>query len=311
MITTLFSILFVLAVIGTVFTLTFGLRARMQSQTIDEDRLQLASSRLTLEELELNRPFTERVARPAIASLLEYLGRLAPSRNLEQIQKKLELAGRPNGWTAVHFTGLRLASAVVVFAIVFVLLLLFSEMSTLSWLLLGAAGLLGFYLPLLWLSRRIQQRKMAILYALPDSLDMLNICVGAGLGFDAALSQVGERWHSPLTDEFNRVVAEMRLGKSRREALLSMVDRTEVPDVENFVATIVQADQLGVSIAKVLRTQAEQMRMKRRQRAEELARQAAIKMLFPLVLLIFPAMLAVLLGPAIPQLINTLGNLGG
>jgi tight adherence protein C len=145
---------------------------------------------------------------------------------------------------------------------------------------------------------------------LPDGLDMLNICVGAGLGFDAALSRVGERWQTALADEFNRVVLEIRLGKARRQALQDLADRTEVMEVENFVATIIQADQLGVSIAKVLRAQAEHMRIVRRQRAEELARQATIKLLFPLVLLIFPAMLAVLLGPAVPQILDTLGRLG-
>jgi tight adherence protein C len=139
---------------------------------------------------------------------------------------------------------------------------------------------------------------------------MLNICVGAGLGFDASLTRIGERWHTALADEFNRVVIEIRLGKSRSQALLDLARRTDVPEIANFVATIVQADQLGVSIAKVLRTQAEQMRIIRRQRAEELARQATIKLLFPLVFLIFPSMLAVLLGPAIPQLVRTLGGLG-
>jgi tight adherence protein C len=176
-------------------------------------------------------------------------------------------------------------------------------------LVTAAVGILGFYLPMFWLGTRISQRKSAILRALPDGLDMLNICVGAGLGFDAALSRIGERWHTPLADEFNRVVAEIRLGKTRRQALLDLADRTDVLEVENFIATIVQADQLGVSIAKVLRAQAEQMRILRRQRAEELARQATIKLLFPLVFLIFPAMLAVLLGPAVPQIIQALGGL--
>jgi tight adherence protein C len=133
--------------------------------------------------------------------------------------------------------------------------------------------------------------------------------VSSGLGFDAALSRVGERWQTPLADEFNRVVGEIQLGKSRREALLDFAQRSGVLEVENFVATIVQADQLGVSIAKVLRAQAEQMRILRRQNAEEQARQAAIKLLFPLVFLIFPSMLAVILGPAVPQLIETLGGL--
>ena len=129
------------------------------------------------------------------------------------------------------------------------------------------------------------------------------------MGFDAALSRVGHQWKTPLSDEFNRVVAEIRLGKTRRQALLDLSRRTEVSEIENFVATIVQADQFGVSIAKVLRTQAEQMRIFRRQRAEEAARQATIKLLFPLVFMIFPSMLAVLLGPAIPQIMDALGGL--
>ena len=170
-------------------------------------------------------------------------------------------------------------------------------------------GALGYFLPLLWLNSITRRRQSELQRALPDGLDMLNICVGAGLGFDAALSRIGHQWKTALSDEFNRVVAEIRLGKTRRQALLDLARRTEVMELENFVATIVQADQLGVSIAKVLRTQAEQMRIFRRQRAEEQARQATIKLLFPLVFMIFPSMLAVLLGPAIPQVLDALGGL--
>jgi tight adherence protein C len=204
---------------------------------------------------------------------------------------------------------LRLLSTLVCASLFFVLMTIADMPMTRVILLTAATAVIGFYVPNLWLNMRISQRKREILRALPDGLDMLNVCVGAGLGFDAALSRVGEIWHTPLADEFNRVVAEGRLGKPRRQALLDMAKRTDVLEVENFVATIVQADQLGVSIAKVLRTQAEQMRIVRRQRAEEAARQATIKLLFPLVFLIFPSMLAVLLGPAIPQVINTLGGL--
>jgi tight adherence protein C len=219
------------------------------------------------------------------------------------------VAGRPNNWSVVNFVGLRLFSALMVTVVVFVLSL-FGEVNFAQRLLLtGSLGALGYYLPILWLNRRISQRKQELLRALPDGLDMLNICVGAGLGFDAALGRVGDLWQTPLADEFNRIVAETQLGKSRRQALLDMANRTEVMEVENFVATIVQADQLGVSIAKVLRTQSEQMRILRRQRAEEQARQAGIKLLFPLVFLIFPAMFAVLLGPAVPQVIEALGSL--
>ncbi|MFN2169071.1 MAG: type II secretion system F family protein, partial [Anaerolineae bacterium] len=158
---------------------------------------------------------------------------------------------------------------------IFFLLLGFGDTSTLVRVgLTLVMVVLGYYLPILWLRARIRGRQSELMRALPDGLDMLNICVGAGLGFDAALTRIGERWRTALADEFNRVVIEIRLGKTRAKALIDLAERTEVPEIENFVATIVQADQLGVSIAKVLRAQAEQMRIIRRQRAEEQARQA-------------------------------------
>jgi tight adherence protein C len=264
---------------------------------------------MTLEEVELSEPFSERVVRPALTTLLQTLGRLTPQRNLQDLQHRLEVAGRPFGWTVVSFLGLRLLSAVLLAALV-LLLLFFSDLPLGRRLLLTAAvGALGYFLPILWLNWYTRRRQSALVRALPDGLDMLNICVGAGLGFDAALTKVGEQWSTPLSEEFNRVVAEIRLGKTRRQALVDLARRTEVSEIENFVATIVQADQLGVSIARVLRTQAEQMRIFRRQRAEEQARQATIKLLFPLVFMIFPALLAVLLGPAIPQIVETFTNL--
>lgn len=293
-----------LFVAGATMTLLWGLRTQREASTMDEERLLPASRTLTLEDVELSQPFSERVIRPTFGAILGFLGRLAPQRNLQEIQHKLEIAGRPYGWTVADFLGLRLLAALLFGALLFVLLL-FGEMTVgMKLLLLIAFVALGFYLPTAWLGWRINQRQSEILRALPDGLDMLNICVGAGLGFDAALSRVSEQWKTPLADEFNRVVAEIRLGKTRRQALLDLARRTEVMELENFVATIVQADQLGVSIAKVLRTQAEQMRILRRQRAEEQARQASIKLLFPLVFMIFPSLLAVLLGPAIPKILD-------
>lgn len=306
---TIFSLLFGLAVGGMVLTLLLGLRAGTEARTVEQERMYTVSTALTLEDVELSQPFSERVLRPTFATILGFLGRLTPQRNIQELQHRLDVAGRPNNWSVVNFVGLRLFSALMVTVVVFVLSLLGDMNFAQRLLLTGSLGALGYYLPILWLNRRVSQRKQGILRALPDGLDMLNICVGAGLGFDAALGRVGDLWQTPLADEFNRVVAETQLGKSRRQALLDMANRTEVMEVENFVATIVQADQLGVSIAKVLRTQSEQMRILRRQRAEEQARQAGIKLLFPLVFLIFPAMFAVLLGPAVPQLMEALGSL--
>jgi tight adherence protein C len=302
-------LLFGLMVGGAVLTVLFGLRSQSEAQAAEQERIYSVGTTLTLEEVELSLPFRERVLRPIGESLLGFLGRLTPQQNVQEMQHRLEVAGRPYGWNVVDFMGLRVLTTLVSAALAFVLTMM-GEIALLQRLfLMLAAGGLGYFLPVLWLRQRINNRKSQLLRALPDGLDMLNICVGAGLGFDAALSRVGDVWHTPLADEFNRVVTEIRLGKTRREALLDLAARTEVLEIENFVATIVQADQLGVSIAKVLRTQAEQMRILRRQRAEEAARQATIKLLFPLVFLIFPSMLVVLLGPAVPQIIDTLGSL--
>jgi len=305
----IFSVVFGLIVAGMVLTLLIGLRSRGQTQTVEQERLLSIATPVTLEEVELSQPFSERVVRPAWSNLLNFLGRLTPQRNIQDLQHRLEVAGRPFGWTVVNFVGLRVLCAVL-FGALFFVVTIFTDLVFVRRLLLTVAFVvLGYYLPLMWLNTRMRARKRELVRALPDGLDMLNICVGAGLGFDAALSRVGEQWKTALSEEFNRVVAEIRLGKTRRQALLDLAHRTEVMELENFVATIVQADQLGVSIARVLRAQAEQMRILRRQRAEELARQAVIKLLFPLVFMIFPALLAVLLGPAIPKVLNTLGGL--
>ena len=304
------SLLFGVAVSGVVLTLLYGMRAGSQADTEEVDRLYtVGGTPVTLEEVELSQPFSERILKPGMTTVLQTLGRLTPQRNLQDLQHRLVVAGRPFGWTVVSFLGLRLLSALLLAALVFVLTL-FSDQTLGRRLILTAVfGALGYMLPILWLGSHTRRRQSALVRALPDGLDMLHICVGAGLGFDAAMTKVGEQWDTPLSQEFNRVVAEIRLGKTRRRALQDLSRRTEVPEIENFVATIVQADQLGVSIAKVLRTHAEQMRIFRRQRAEEQARQATIKLLFPLVFIIFPSMLAVLLGPAIPQIMDALGSL--
>jgi tight adherence protein C len=294
---------------GATLAFLLGWQARSQREELDVDRLMFEQVDVTLEELELDRPFQERVIRPGIAALLNMFGRMAPQRNLETVQHNLEIAGRPFGWTVVDFLGLRLLSIPFVGGLGFVLLLLTDMPFATRLLLTLLIGGIGFFLPVVWLGRRMRARQYAILRALPDGLDMLNICVGAGLGFDQALARIGERWDNPLSEEFTRVVAEIQLGKPRRQALLDLSNRTQVTEVESFVASIVQATQLGVSIARVLESQAEQMRIIRRQRAEEAARQATIKLLFPLVFMIFPAMLAVLLGPAIPQILEAFGSL--
>jgi tight adherence protein C len=162
----------------------------------------------------------------------------------------------------------------------------------------------------MWLSRRIKKRQKQILLAVPDTLDLLTISVKAGLSFDGALSKVIEKVFGPLSDEFRRALAEIRVGKVRRDALRDIVSRTDVPALTNFIGAIVQAEQLGVPIAKVLQVQSEQLRIERRQRAEEAAAKAPIKMLFPLVGCIFPSMFIVILGPAVILIALNMGNGG-
>ena len=164
----------------------------------------------------------------------------------------------------------------------------------------------GYTIPEFWLGGRVKKRQKAILLMIPDTLDLLTISVRAGLGFDAALAKVVEKLKGPLSDEFRRALAEVRVGKARRDALRDIVPRTEVAPLTNFIGAIIQAEQLGVSVSKVLQVQSEQLRIERRQRAEEQAAKAPIKMLFPLVGCIFPSLFIVILGPAIILIIQNL-----
>ena len=171
------------------------------------------------------------------------------------------------------------------------------------------AVFMGFYLPVIWINGKITRRQQGIVKALPDALDLLVICVEAGLGFDAAMGKVYEKWDNDLSVAFGRVLREIQLGKGRRDAMKDMSERLAVPDITTFVAAIIQADTMGVSIAQILRVQSEQMRVKRRQRAQEKAQGAPVKMMIPLALLIFPSIWVVLLGPAVLKVKNS-GALG-
>lgn len=259
----------------------------------------------TLEEVELSLPFSQRIIVPLLNGIAQFVARFTPQRSLEASRHNLELAGNPYNLTASQFWALRAAMAIVL-GVLFLALMLVTHAELSRRILFPIlAAAIGFFLPVLWLSSQIARRKNSIIKSLPDALDLLTVCVEAGLGFDAAMQKVTEKWNDDLALAFGRVLQEIRLGKMRREALRDMSDRMDVPDVTSFVAAIIQADQLGVSIAKVLRIQSDQMRVRRRQRAEEKAHQAPIKMLFPMVLLIFPSLYIVLLGPAALQFIGS------
>ena len=171
---------------------------------------------------------------------------------------------------------------------------------------IAGAAFAGYFLPQLMLSSKITGRQKEIRKAMPDALDLLTICVEAGLGFDAAMAKVSEKWDNQLSLAFARTIREVQLGKVRRDALRDMADRLGIPEMTSFVAALIQSEQLGVSMAKILRIQSDQMRMKRRQRAEEEAHKAPVKMVIPMAFLMFPTIMIIILTPAALQIMTSL-----
>jgi len=286
-----------------VVLILIGLSARDPKEAL-QTRLAEYSAReqaATLEEIELSLPFSERVIAPVVRSLAEFVQRFTPERTLEATRHKLDLAGNPRDWSAAEFFGVRVLAAIVLAVLIFAVLSLTGAESSTRLLLTVVFALLGFFLPALWLGSRIRSRQSNILRSLPDALDLLTVCVEAGLGFDQAMKKVSEKWDNELSQAFTRVLQEIQVGIMRREAMRAMASRMEVSEVTSFVAAIIQAEILGVSMTKILRIQSDQMRTRRRQRAEEKAHQASIKMIIPMVFLIFPSIWVVLLGPAVLQ----------
>ncbi|MCI0582578.1 MAG: type II secretion system F family protein [Chloroflexi bacterium] len=293
---------------AAVILIAFGLAGSSPVDPVQARLTQLGSmTAKNLEELELQQPFFDRTIKPLAGRLSGSVARITSSNFSERTEKRLALAGNPGDMRTADWLGIKAIAAVVTAAILFILFGLLQG-NFLGGVALGGAGLgIGYILPEFWLSGRVKKRQKAILLQIPDALDLLTISVRAGLGFDAALGKVVEKMKGPLIDEFRRALAEVRVGKVRREALRDIIPRTEVPPLTNFVGAIIQAEQLGVSISKVLQVQSEQLRIERRQRAEEAAAKAPIKMLFPLVGCIFPALFIVILGPAIILIIGNIG----
>jgi tight adherence protein C len=305
----------ILSVLAALVLLSIRVLRRHEPTSV-EDRLEEFATferPATLEEIELSLPFTQRVLIPLLEGLAGLAKRITPQQRMEMIRRRLDVAGNPYGWSAVQFLGLRLLSTLLLGGLGVVILVASGRMAlTRRVLLMGVVGAAGYYLPALWLWSRGSRRQREITRSMPDALDLLTICVEAGLGFDGAMARVAEKWADELSRELARVLQEIQLGKLRREALRSMADRVQVSEMSTFVAAITQAEELGVSIAKVLRIQSEEMRRRRRQRAEELARQAPIKMLPAIAFLIFPAIFVVLLGPAVIRFMTLdIGGFGG
>jgi len=255
-----------------------------------------------LRNRELARPARERLVKPLYNTALTVARRFTPAGARDAIRRKLVMAGSPFGWDPDRV----LVAKVACLTGGTVLGVLFLAVFSFAWPLrvLGflAISLLGYWLPNIVLTNAVQRRQSEVRSALADSIDLLTICVEAGLGFDAALAHVSKNTSGPLADEFYRTLQEVQLGRSRNEAMRNLADRSNVPELRAFVLAMVQADIFGVSVANVLRVQAKDMRIKRRQLAEERAMKVPIKVLFPVLFCIFPALFVVILGPAVMRI---------
>ena len=260
-------------------------------------------SQQALEVEPLLQPFRQRVAGPIAAGLARGVRAFAPGDSKARTRARLVRAGNPGGLDADGFAALKGLAAAGVSIVCLMLLLI--RGTSLGWIVLlctaAAAG--GFFIPDLWLNHRTQSRKVEIRRALPDMLDMLTISVESGLGFDAAVAKLVTNSEGPLAREFARMLQDIQAGMAREDAFRGLAERTDVPEINTFVMSMIQADVFGISVSSVLRTQAREMRVKRRQYAEEQAQKAPVKIVFPLILCILPATLIVVVGPAIVSII--------
>lgn len=314
--------LLVVALLIVVIILALIIVGRRYSQQSGQDESDPVMARLaeatmrgesvSLEEIELEQPIMERVVIPAIRKLGEFSTRFTPQKVLQETTLKLELGGNPGRIDASTFLATRFVVAVV-FGVL-LLVIAFSPQSKMEFstsvFLVILFTILGFFFPQMWLQSRIDRRQEEVRKAMPDALDLLTICVEAGLGFEASMAKVSEKWENELSIAFGRCIREIQLGKTQREALKDMSDRIGLAELTSFVAAVIQSTLLGVSLAKILRIQSDQMRMKRRQRAEEAARKAPIKMIVPMAFLTFPSIFVILMAPAGFQIATAFGSAG-
>ena len=261
-------------------------------------------SRRDLRERELDQPFAERVLDPLAERFTAVGRRFTPEERITRIRRRLDLAGNPIGWDADRVLGLKALAALVggLFGLVLPPILGVGPLFTVVLLVLGCA--VGWIAPSLWLYQVAYDRSQRVRRELPDALDLLTISVESGLAFDAGLAQVARRTSGPLAQEFFRVLQEMQIGTGRVQAMRALGERTDVPELRSFVGAMIQADAFGIPISGVLRVQAREMRVKRSQRAEEIAQKIPVKILFPLIFCIMPCLFIVVMGPAVVTLLH-------
>ena len=286
-----------IVIFGTIFFLLLALGGGDSGQV--RSRLDALGGQPAVDDSpEPERPSVmQRIISPVTRAPVEQLHKALPATMLQNIEKRLLVAGEP--MTLHAFLTFQLLSTV--FFLGMPALIVFGGLVAVSPMALGimvGLGAVGAYLPHFWLRSRVGQRQGLIIKSLPDSFDLITTCVEAGLGLDAALSRVAEKVEGPFAEELRRALREISLGKERADALRELGERTGVPDLIQFVNAVIQAERMGSSVGVVLRVQADQLRVRRRQRAEEQAYKAPVKMIFPLVLCIFPTLFIVILGPA-------------
>jgi len=258
--------------------------------------------------VEIDKPFSERVLAPLQNRFVGLGRRLSGADSAERIRRKLDLAGNPPGWTVDRVMSGKVLGAIGGFAGGLLFSFMLGSVSTKFVVILGVT-VAGFFAPTMWLYQRGYDRANRMQRELPDAIDLLTISVESGLGFDAALQQVAHNTEGPLADEFSRVLREMQIGSSRGESLRALADRTNVNELKSFVSAMVQADAFGIPIAQVLRVQSHEMRVKRRQRAEEKAQQVPVKMTVPLIFCILPCLFIAVMGPAAIHIMDSFSGM--
>jgi len=310
-----------LVIAGISLLVFIGLLVLLTSLMASEHRIRVEDRKQLLAEMETKQrsplaeelalPFHSRVILPSLNRVLNSVGALAPGEALESARKELERAGNPGGLTAQAFVTIRIFSAVAGLAAAMWLFKAPFLSNTLRLPVSTFVLVVGVMAPQYFLQKSIQARHAQIRKALPDIIDLLVVSVEAGSGLDGALAEVVKRKEGPLPDEFSRLLGEVRVGKSRKQAWEDMADRVGEDNLNSLVASLAQAEQLGVSIGKALRTQADSLRTRRSLHIREVAAALPIKMLFPLIFCIFPALFVILIGPGLMSMTSVIGALGG
>ena len=287
---------------GAGYMLLAGLTVRQREVAVSMRRARRYGTR-NQREIETRRSVNDRLVGPLTDKLAGITLRLLPKTDPQQVHNKLLAAGLGQSMTPQMYLAIK--GGLVSLSAIGGLVLAVSGLGAAVGLMIALGGAaLGFIAPDFYINSRVRGRQGVMQAELPNVLDLLCVSVEAGLGFDAALVKLSERMQGPLVDEFNLVLHEMRIGEGRAAALKNLSERVEVPEVAQFCRAIIQADQLGIALSRILRVQSHDMRIKRQLAAEEKAMKAPIKMLFPTVMFIFPAMFVVALGPAALNLMN-------